>query len=175
MLRTSVSAAQLDSADVVRAYKSLANVERAFRRLKSVDLQIRPLHHWSEDRVRAHVLLCMLAYYVQWHMERAWAPLLFRDEQPAPAEHPVAPARRSAAALRKVQTQRLEDGGTPRCSVALSSCCKSHLARCSQNRAVTPRSAELAQLVKLPSLDCSTCQCCHRRMIREGAQALARS
>lgn len=112
VLRTSVSAAQLDSADVVRAYKSLANVERAFRTLKSVDLQIRPLYHWSEDRVRAHVLLCMLAYYVQWHMERAWAPLLFRDEQPAPAEHPVAPARRSAAALRKVQTQRLEDGGT---------------------------------------------------------------
>ena len=110
VLRTSVSAKHMDSVAVVRAYKSLANVERAFRTLKSVDLQIRPLYHWSEDRVRAHVLLCMLAYYVQWHMQQAWAPLLFRDEQPAPAENPVAPARRSAAAMRKVQTQRLDDG-----------------------------------------------------------------
>jgi hypothetical protein len=110
VLRTSVSAEQLDSVAVVHAYKSLANVERAFRTLKSVDLQIRPLYHWSEDRVRAHVLLCMLAYYVQWHMERAWAPLLFRDEQPAPPENPVAPAQRSAAARRKAQTQQLDDG-----------------------------------------------------------------
>ena len=110
VLRTSVIPAELDSAEVVRAYKSLAHVERAFRALKSVDLQIRPLYHWSEERVRAHVLLCMLAYYVQWHMEQAWSPLLFRDQQAPVAENPVAAAQRSSAALRKVHTQQLDDG-----------------------------------------------------------------
>jgi hypothetical protein len=134
VLRTSVSAEQLDSSEVVRAYKSLANVERAFRTLKSVDLQIRPLYHWSEERVRAHVLLCMLAYYVRWHMERAWAPLLFRDEErPVPAD-PVVPAKRSGAALRKASTQRLEDG-TPVHSFATL---VDHLKTMARNR-VLPR------------------------------------
>ena len=110
VLRTSVSAERLDSADVVRAYKSLANVERAFRTWKGFDIQVRPIHHWSPDRVRAHVLLCMLAYYVRWHLERAWAPLLFRDEERPVLADPVAPAKRSSAALRKASTQELEDG-----------------------------------------------------------------
>ena len=110
VLRTSVSAEQLDSAEVVRAYKSLANVERAFRTWKGFDIQVRPIHHWSEDRVRAHVLLCMLAYYVRWHLERAWAPLLFRDEERPLLADPVAPAKRSSAALRKASTQELQDG-----------------------------------------------------------------
>jgi hypothetical protein len=110
IVRTSVAAERLESAEVVRAYKLLARVERAFRALKSVDLAIRPIHHWTADRVRAHVLLCMLAYYVQWHLERAWAPLLFRDEELPESDDPVAPARRSEAALTKARTGRLPDG-----------------------------------------------------------------
>jgi hypothetical protein len=110
VVRTSVAAERLDSAEVVRAYKRLANVERAFRCLKAIDLQVRPIHHWTEPRVRAHVFLCMLSYYVQWHLERAWAPLLFRDEQRPTLPDPVAPAQRSAGAERKAQTQRLDDG-----------------------------------------------------------------
>jgi len=110
VLRTSVAAERLGSADVVRAYKRLAHVERAFRGLKAVDLQVRPIRHHTEDRVRAHILLCMLAYYVQWHLERAWAPLLFRDEERPELPDPVAPAERSEAALAKARTQRLPDG-----------------------------------------------------------------
>ncbi len=110
VLRTSVTEARLDAPAVVRSYKLLVRVERAFRSFKAVDLAVRPIHHWSEARVRAHVLLCMLAFYVQWHMERAWAPLLFRDEEPPWHADPVAPARRSAAALRKAHTQELPDG-----------------------------------------------------------------
>jgi transposase len=110
VLRTSVVEERLDSAAVVRAYKRLSTVERAFRSLKAVDLQIRPIYHWAERRVRAHVLLCMLAYYVQWHLERAWAPLLYRDEERPIPEDPVAPAQRSVAAQRKASTQRLDDG-----------------------------------------------------------------
>jgi hypothetical protein len=110
VVRTSVAEERFESAEVVRAYKRLALVERAFRCLKAVDLQVRPIHHWSEPRVRAHVFLCMLSYYVQWHLERAWAPLLFRDEESPARSDPVAPAQRSASAQRKAQTHRLDDG-----------------------------------------------------------------
>jgi len=110
ILRTSVPAERLASADVVRSYKLLTRVERAFRSFKAVDLAIRPIHHWTEPRVRAHVFLCLLAYYVQWHLERAWAPLLFRDEERPELADPVAPAQRSAPALRKAHTGRLADG-----------------------------------------------------------------
>jgi hypothetical protein len=110
VLRTSVPAERLEAPDVVRAYKRLSRVERAFRGLKAVDLQVRPIHHHTAERVRAHVLLCMLAYYVQWHLERAWAPLLFRDEERPELPDPVAPAERSAGALAKAHTQRLPDG-----------------------------------------------------------------
>ena len=116
VLRTSVPAERLDAPDVVRAYKRLSRVERAFRGFKAADLAIRPIRHWTEDRVRSHVFLCMLAYYVAWHMERAWAPLLFRDEEPADLPDPVAPARRSEAALVKARTHTLADG-TPAHSV----------------------------------------------------------
>jgi hypothetical protein len=109
VIRTSVGRERLESADVVRAYKRLSRVERAFC-LKAVDLAVRPIHHWTEGRVRAHVRLCLLAHYVQWHMERAWVPLLFRDEEPPELPGPVAPAQRSAAALRKAHTGRLPDG-----------------------------------------------------------------
>ena len=110
VLRTSVAAGRLEGADVVRAYKRLAHVERAFGGFKAVDLQVRPIRHHTEDRVRAHILLCMLAYYVRWHLERAWAPLLFRDEERPELADPVAPAERSEAALAKAHTQRLPDG-----------------------------------------------------------------
>jgi hypothetical protein len=110
VLRTSVPVERLDSVDVVRAYKRLSRVERAFRGLKAVDLQVRPIHHHTEPRVRAHILLCLLAYYVQWHLERAWAPLLFRDEDRPELPDPVAPAVRSEAALAKAHTRRLPDG-----------------------------------------------------------------
>src|SRR5207245_748746 len=112
IIRTSVSADKMTAADCVRNYKSLANVERAFRSFKGIDLKVRPIHHRLADRVRAHILLCMLAYYVEWHMREAWAPLLFTDEDQAAklTRDPVAPATRAAKALRKVQTRHLDDG-----------------------------------------------------------------
>jgi hypothetical protein len=112
IIRTSVSAQALDAAQCVRHYKALANVERAFRSLKTVDLKVRPIHHRSTDRVRAHIFLCMLAYYVEWHLREAWAPLMFADtdRQAKATRDPVAPATRSQAALAKVERRRLEDG-----------------------------------------------------------------
>jgi len=109
VIRTSVGPEILDAAGVVEAYKSLAGVERDFRSLKAIDLDLRPIYHRTEDRVRAHVLICMLAAYLVWHLRKAWAPLCFTDEaRPARAD-PVAPARRSAAALAKASRQRSAD------------------------------------------------------------------
>jgi hypothetical protein len=112
VIRTAVPKKRMSAADAVRNYKALANVERAFRSLKTVDLKVRPIHHRLEDRVRAHIFLCMLAYYVEWHMLEAWRPLLFSDEdQAAKADRdPVAPAVRSEDALQKVLTHTLPDG-----------------------------------------------------------------
>jgi transposase len=112
LIRTSVSATQMDAAGCVRNYKALANVERAFRSLKTIDLKVRPIHHRTADRVRAHIFLCMLAYYVEWHMREAWRELMFADtEQQAKATRdPVAPAKRSTAALVKAARHTLEDG-----------------------------------------------------------------
>ena len=111
IIRTSVDATRMDSADCVRNYKALANVERAFRSLKTVDLKVRPIHHRTADRVRAHILLCMLAYYVEWHMREAWRELTFADiDQAAKATRdPVAPATRSASAQRKAASKLLDD------------------------------------------------------------------
>ena len=112
VVRTSVAAQTMDADQAVRSYKQLSNVERAFRCLKGVDLMLRPIRHRLEDRVRAHIFLCVLAYYVQWHMNEAWRPLLFADEdqQALTSRDPVAPARRSEGALRKVAAKRLDDG-----------------------------------------------------------------
>ena len=112
VIRTSVDKERMDAAEAVRTYKRLGRVERAFRSLKTVDLLVRPIHHRLEDRVRAHILLCMLAYYVQWHMLEAWRPLLFSDEdQEAKASRdPVSPAKRSPAALKKVNARQLPSG-----------------------------------------------------------------
>ena len=110
VLRTNVTAERLDTAGVVLAYKSLAHVERGFRHFKLSGLEVRPVYHYREQRVRAHLLLCMLAYWVQREMEQALAPLLFMDEAPPARPDPVAKAPRSAAATRKDQTKHTEDG-----------------------------------------------------------------
>jgi transposase len=114
VIRTSVKADALSGEQVVASYKSLSGVERAFRSLKTVDLNVRPIHHRLPDRVRAHILLCMLAYYVEWHMRHLLAPLLFDDDDKAQARAArasvVAPAQRSAVALRKAAAKKTDDG-----------------------------------------------------------------
>ena len=110
VVRTSVPAERLPTTVVVETYKRLARVERAFRGLKSAELAVRPIFHWREDRVRAHLFLCLLAYYVRFHLEAAWAPLLYRDEAPPERLDPVAPPERSAGAIRKERDHRTPDG-----------------------------------------------------------------
>jgi hypothetical protein len=114
VVRTSLPADTFDDAATVRSYKSLALVERAFRCIKTVDLQVRPVHHWLADRVRAHVFLCMLAYYLEWHMRQRLAPMLFDDTDKEAAEalrkSVVAQAQRSPAAVKKQTTGLTEDG-----------------------------------------------------------------
>jgi hypothetical protein len=110
VVRTSVTADRLDTPGVVEAYKRLANVERDFRSLKTVDLELRPIWHRLADRVRAHALVCMLACYLAWHLRRTLAPLCFTDTQPSSRTDPVAPAQRSAGATAKASRRRLPDG-----------------------------------------------------------------
>ncbi len=110
VLRTGLDAEHFPTAEVVRSYKALEQVERAFKTLKGPELEIRPIHHRLDHRVRAHVFLCMLAYYLTWHLRAAWAPLLFKDEQPPIAANPVAKASRSDTAQRKAQTKRTAAG-----------------------------------------------------------------
>ena len=114
IVRTSLTAGVLDDAATVRSYKSLSQVERAFRCIKTVDLHVRPIYHWLADRVRAHVFLCMLAYYLEWHMRQKLAPMLFDDTDKEAAEATrasvVAPAQRSEAAIRKQTTGLTPDG-----------------------------------------------------------------
>jgi transposase len=113
VVRTSLPAETLDDTGAVRAYKSLSQVERAFRTIKTVDLHIRPIYHWLGDRVRAHVFLCMLAYYVEWHMRAKLAPMLYDDEDKETAEalrdSVVAKAQRSPTAVTKQTTGRTAD------------------------------------------------------------------
>jgi transposase len=112
IIRTSVPTAQMDAPACVRNYKSLANIERAFRSLKTIDLKVRPIHHRLADRVRAHIFLCTLAYYVEWHMREAWRELMFADtdQQAKTVRDPVAPAKRSKAASAKAARHTLDDG-----------------------------------------------------------------
>jgi len=112
VVRTNLPRTRMDTDQTVRSYKLLSNVERAFRSFKTVDLMVRPIRHRLEDRVRAHIFLCMLAYYVQWHMVEAWRPLLYADEdqQAKNTRDPVAAARRSEAAMRKARTKKRTDG-----------------------------------------------------------------
>ena len=112
VVRTSVKQELMSSDDAVRNYKNLSQVERAFRSFKSIDLEVRPIWHRLEDRVKAHIFLCMLAYYVKWHMLEAWRPLLFADEDQAAkaTRDPVKPARRSPSALDKIRSKKLATG-----------------------------------------------------------------
>ncbi len=110
VLRTPVPADQLDAPAVVTAYKNLKYVERDFRHIKSDDLDLRPVFHRLGERVKAHVLICMLACYLTWHLRRAWAPLTFTDQNPPRQDNPVAPARRSPAAQAKASAQHDETG-----------------------------------------------------------------
>jgi hypothetical protein len=112
VLRTPVAAGELDSPAVVTAYKNLKYVERDFRHIKADDLDLRPVFHRLEERVKAHVLICMLACYLTWHLRRAWAPLTFTDQDPLAPGNPVAPARRSAAAQAKASGQH-DPAGRP--------------------------------------------------------------
>jgi hypothetical protein len=109
IVRTSLRADRLDPAGVVDAYKNLKVVEANFRSLKAIDLDLRPIRHWTEPRVRAHVFICMLAAYVVWHLRQAWAPICFTDEHPPERADPVAPARRSPSATKKASTRRRAD------------------------------------------------------------------
>jgi len=110
VLRTNVPAADLPGPEVVRSYKALAQAERAFRTLKGPELELRPIGHRLEKRVRAHAFLCLLAYYLEWHLRKAWAELLFDDEHPPLPEDPVAKAERSPEARRKASTKRTAAG-----------------------------------------------------------------
>lgn len=110
VVRTSVDAERLAAGAVVETYKRLAAVERDFRMLKGDDLAVRPIFHWRADRVRAHLFVCLLAAYVRWHLEAAWAPLLFRDDDPPARTDPVAPRDRSPAAVRKERGHLTADG-----------------------------------------------------------------
>ena len=112
VLRTPVPAHEMDAAAVVAAYKNLKYVERDFRHIKSDDLDLRPVFHRLEERVKAHVLICMLACYLTWHLRQAWAPLTFTDQDPPQQDNPVAPARRSAAAQAKASYQH-DPAGQP--------------------------------------------------------------
>src|SRR6516225_8309168 len=113
VIRTSESQARLSPEATVRSYKSLSEVERAFRCLKGMDLRVRPIHHRTEERVPAHIFLCLLAYYVEWHLRRAWAPILFQDEERTEARErrdPVGPAKPSASARRKKISHQTGEG-----------------------------------------------------------------
>lgn len=140
IIRTSVPATQMEAADCVRNYKSLANVERAFRSLKTIDLKVRPIHHRLADRVRSHIFLCMLAYYVEWHMREAWRELMFADtdQQAKATRDPVEPATRSKTALAKIARHTLDDD-TP-----VHSFCTlmAELATIVRNTCRTPQAAE---------------------------------
>lgn len=154
VIRTSVPNQQMDAAEAVRSYKALAEVERAFRSLKTIDLHIRPIHHRLEGRVRAHIFLCMLAYYVEWHMREAWRERMFADADLERKKHrdPIAPARRSAAALQKIASRKLENGSPVHSfrtlledlSTIVRNTCETRLA---------PRSRSSFQMTTVPTAD----------------------
>ena len=138
VIRTTVPVEQMDAAKVVATYKSLARVERDFRSLKSIDLDLRPIHHYTETRVRAHVFICMLASYLTWHLRQAWAPLTFTDENRPEPTDPVAPAQRSKGADAKAATKTTTDDQPARSFTTLLD----HLGTLTRNlRLVGPRRA----------------------------------
>ena len=152
IVRTSVPATELDAEQTVRAYKGLSVVERAFRSLKTVDLKVRPIYHYAASRVRAHVFLCMLAYYVEWHMRQRLKPLLFDDEEPEVAQAArasvVAPAEVSPSAQDKARSKRTASGESVHSLRSLLD----DLATITKNRVVTPLAgAEPFELITRPT------------------------
>jgi hypothetical protein len=130
VLRTCAPADQLDAAGVITSYKNLANIERDFRIIKVDDLDLRPIHHRLTERVRAHVLICMLACYLVWHLRKTWAPMTFTDEHPPARDNPVAPAQHSASAEAKASTQHDAQGNPLRSFQGLLA----HLATLTRNQ-----------------------------------------
>jgi hypothetical protein len=147
VIRTSVTSDRMSSADAVRAYKELEEVEYAFRTLKGIDLQVRPIHHRLPDRVKAHMFICMLAYYVRWHMEHAWAGLTYKDETPDEDRDPLTPAKRSEEAMRKAQTGTLP-GGMP---VHTFKTLLEHLATITRNTCTLPGSGATFPMTTTPN------------------------
>src|SRR5712675_532680 len=145
VLPTTVHADQLVAAGVVIGYKNLAHIERDFRTIKVDDLDLRPIHHRLDDRVKAHVLICMLACYLVWHLRKAWAPMTFTDEHPPQRDNPVAPAQRSTHADAKASTQRDELGNPLRSFSGLPD----HLATLTRNQVrYTGTSTDIAMLTE---------------------------
>jgi DDE family transposase len=143
VLRTNVEATELNAAGVVLGYKNLAHVERDFRIIKADDLDLRPIHHRLDDRVKAHVLICLLACYLIWHLRKAWAPMTFTDEHPPQRDNPVAPARRSPGADTKASTQHDAQGNPLRSFGGLLA----HLATLTRNQIrFTATSTEIPML-----------------------------
>jgi len=149
VLRTPVPASQLGAPGVVTAYKNLARLERDFRYIKADDLDLRPIYHRLEDRVRAHVLICMLACYLVWHLRKAWAPLTFTDEHPPEQPTPVAPARRSAQAQAKASNQHDQAGQPYRSFGGLLD----HLATLTRNHVRFPGASTDVPLLAEPTPD----------------------
>jgi transposase len=155
VVRTSEPSERLTAADGVRSYKRLALVEQAFRCLKGIDLLVRPIHHRTADRVRAHILLCLLAYYVEWHLRQVWEPLLFEDEgltEDRPRRDPVAPAKPSDSARRK-KTTHTTPGGLP---VQSFRTLMAHLGTRCRNRCVMtadPNQTRFDQLTEADALE----------------------
>src|SRR5450756_629900 len=139
VIRTTIGPEQMDAAKVVATYKSLARVERDFRSLKAIDLDLRPIHHYTQDRVRAHVFICMLASYLVWHLRQAWAPLTFTDEDRPDPIDPVAPAQRShaadAKAATKTTTEHLPARSFPSLLGHLATLTRNHLRAAGNNAA----------------------------------------
>jgi hypothetical protein len=149
VLRTSVPESDLNTAGVVTGYKNLANLERDFRSIKTDDLDLRPIHHRLTDRVEAHVLICLLACYLVWHLRKAWAPLTFTDENPPSRDNPVKPAQRSAAAQAKASRQQTPEGSALRSFRGLLS----HLATLTRNDVTFTHTPTPIPMLAAPSPD----------------------
>ena len=147
VIRTNVPDTTMDAPEAVRTYKSLANVEKVFKTLKTRDLGIRPIRHYTEGRTRAHVFLCMLAAHLTWHLRTAWAPLTFTDENRPVPEEPVAKVVRSVAAARKASTRKLDDGTTATSYQDLLT----HLGTRTRNTTSVPGTEKTFELLSLPT------------------------
>ena len=147
VIRTNVPEESMDAPQTARTYKSLANVEKIFQTLKTRDLGIRPIRHYTEDRTHAYVFLCMLVAHLTWHLRTAWVPLTFTGENRPTPEEPVAKVVRSAAAARKASTRKLDNGTTATSNQDLMT----HLGTRTQNTATAPSTEKTFEPLSLPT------------------------